>query len=184
MATTYSFDPPHDVVLTNPTDVRIDHESDLTGRIPTMLRATIRVVTERVFHVVDVTDDCRALLERSGVRDGTLVVYTPHTTCAVKINERETCFLEDFRMFMEQLVPPDAYYRHDDFEIRTENLDDPDAEPVNGHAHIKAMLLGASSEHVPVVDGELGLGRWQRIMFIELDQARPRTLHVQLQGWR
>ena len=176
--------PAHDILFSAPAATRVDDHVDLGDRPQALLRATIEVATERVFHVIDVTDECGALLERSGVRDGTLVVYTPHTTCAIKINERETCFLEDFRLFMEQLVPPDAYYRHDDFQIRTENLDDPDAEPVNGHAHIKAMLLGSSSEHVPVVDGELALGRWQRIMFIELDQARPRRLHVQVQGWR
>lgn len=165
-------------------DIEVVGELELSARTPVMVRATISVDTERAFHVLDVTDEASDLVDRSGIRDGTVMVYTPHTTCAVRINERETCFLEDLRLFMEDLVPTDAYYRHDDFQIRTENLDDPDTEPLNGHAHVKAMLLGASSEHVPVVDGELAMGRWQRILFVELDQARPRRVVLQAQGWR
>jgi secondary thiamine-phosphate synthase enzyme len=165
---------------------RLDSEPDLVGATPVIRRRRLSLVTERAFHVTDVTDECAELLAASGMREGTLTVFSEHTTCAVKINERETCFLEDLRLFMEQLVPQAAYYLHDDFEIR-----DPrtlattvEEEPVNGHAHIKQMLLGCSSESVPVVDGRLALGRWQRIMFIELDQSRPRTIRLQVQGWR
>jgi secondary thiamine-phosphate synthase enzyme len=163
-----------------------DTEIELEHLSPVLVRRTIDLVTERSFHVVDVTDECRSLVMDSGISEGALTVYSEHTTCAVKINERETCFLEDLRLFMEKLVPSGAYYRHDDFEIR-----DPETlagtqeeEPINGHSHIKQMLLGCSSETVPVIDGELGLGRWQRIMFIELDQSRSRRIRLQVQGWR
>ncbi len=159
---------------------------ELGSLVPVLVRRTIELVTERSFHVIDVTDEANSLVEDSGVREGSLSVFSEHTTCAVKINERETCFLEDLRLFMEKLVPAGAYYRHDDFEIR-----DPETlagtaeeEPINGHSHIKQMLLGSSSETVPVVGGALGLGRWQRIMFIELDQSRPRRIRLQVQGWR
>jgi secondary thiamine-phosphate synthase enzyme len=160
--------------------------TDLSAREQVLARRTIELQTERAFHVTDVTDHCRQLLAESGVRDGMLSVFSEHTTCAVKINERETCFLEDLRLFMEQLVPAGAYYRHDDLELRDPQTlaGAPEDEPINGHAHIKQMLLGASSESVPVIDGELALGRWQRIMFIELDQARPRSIRLQVQGWR
>jgi secondary thiamine-phosphate synthase enzyme len=171
---------------TSPRALATDEVVEVGDRTAVLMRRTVEVVTERRFHVVDVTDACLALLEASGVREGTLTVYSPHTTCAVKINERETCFLEDLRLFMESLVPADAYYRHDDFEIRDpETLAGrPEDEPRNGHSHIKQMLLGSASETVPVVDGNLALGRWQRIMFIELDQARPRCVRLQVQGWR
>ncbi|MDP8978251.1 MAG: secondary thiamine-phosphate synthase enzyme YjbQ [Actinomycetota bacterium] len=165
---------------------RADVVVELDHLRPVMVRRSIDLWTERAYHVADVTDECADLVTVSGVQQGTLTVFTRHTTCAVKINERETCFLEDFRLFMEKLVPPGAYYRHDDFEIR-----DPrtlagavEDEPVNGHSHIKQMLLGCASEAVPVAAGELVLGRWQRIMFIELDQARPRRIELQVQGWR
>jgi secondary thiamine-phosphate synthase enzyme len=160
--------------------------TDLSRRTPVLARRTIELLTERAFDVTDVTDDCLELLAGSGVQEGTLSVFSEHTTCAVKINERETCFLEDLRLFMEKVVPADAYYRHDDFDLRDpETLaGTPEEEPVNGHAHIKQMLLGASSETVPVVGGRLALGRWQRVMFIELDQSRPRRIQLQVQGWR
>ncbi len=177
-------DAPSDAFCSEPTDIRVEGSIELIERTPILARATIAVETERAFHVLDVTEHARELVEGSGVQEGTVVVYTPHTTCAVKINERETCFLEDFRLFMERLVPSDAYYRHDDYELRTENLEDPESEPVNGHAHIKSMLVGSASEHIPVVNGELAMGHWQRIMFIELDQARPRRVILQVQGWR
>lgn len=154
--------------------------------VPVLVRRTYELVTERAFHVVDVTDGCKELVDASGVQEGLLSVFSPHTTCAVKINERETCFLEDLRLFMETLVPHDAYYRHDDHDLRDpETLaGDPEDEPINGHAHIKQMLLGTASETVPIVGGKLGLGRWQRVMFIELDQSRPRCIELQVQGWR
>jgi secondary thiamine-phosphate synthase enzyme len=159
---------------------------ELGSLAPVFVRRTVDLTTERAFHVVDVTDECLDLVRSSGIQEGTLTVFSEHTTCAVKINERETCFLEDLRLFMEKLVPSGAYYRHDDFEIRDpETLAGaPEDEPINGHSHIKQMLLGASSESVPVVGGELGLGRWQRIMFIELDQSRDRRIRLQVQGWR
>jgi secondary thiamine-phosphate synthase enzyme len=153
---------------------------------PCIARRTIELVTERAFHVTDVTDECLELLSSSGVMEGSLSVYCSHTTCAVKINELETCFLEDLRLFMEKLVPPGAYYRHDDFEMRDPATlaGTPEDEPINGHSHVKQMLLGSASETVPIVAGRLALGRWQRIMFIELDQSRSRRIHIQVQGWR
>ncbi len=165
---------------------RVDSEVDLAGYTPVVARRSLSLRTERAFHVTDVTDECLDLLAASGVREGVLSVYTPHTTCAVKINERETCFLEDLRLFLEQLVPSSAYYLHDDLSIRDPRTlaGTPEEEPINGHSHIKQMLIGCSSETVPIVDGRLTLGRWQRVMFIELDQARPRTISLQVQGWR
>jgi secondary thiamine-phosphate synthase enzyme len=166
--------------------VEADTVLELGHLVPVVARRTIQLVTERAFHVTDVTDDCLAMLADSGVQEGILSVYCEHTTCAVKINERETCFLEDLRLFMEKLVPAVNYYRHDDFEIRDPATlaGRPEDEPINGHAHIKQMLLGCASETVPVVGGRLALGRWQRVMFIELDQSRPRAIKLQVQGWR
>ena len=162
-----------------------DEVLELSDLRPVMARRTLGLVTERLFDVVDVTDPCAELIADSGIREGTLTVFSRHTTCAVRINERETCFLEDLRLFMRSLVPEGSYYRHDDFEIR-----DPDTlacpaedEPINGHSHIKHMLMGAASETVPISGGSMDLGQWQRIMFIELDQSRSRKVCLQVQGW-
>jgi secondary thiamine-phosphate synthase enzyme len=166
--------------------VESDSLVELSDLTPAVGRRSVKLVTERAFHVVDVTEDCFAFAGDVGIKEGVLSIYSPHTTCAVRINELETCFLEDLRLCMEGLVPQAAYYRHDDFEIRDpETLaGSADEEPLNGHSHVKHMLMGGSSETVPISDGALSLGRWQRVMFIELDQARPRTVNLQVQGWR
>ena len=120
----------------------------------------------------DFTDMVRAVVKRSGVRHGQVTVYTPHTTTTVVINESETGFLNDFRKLIGEMVPDDVYYEHDDHDVRTENLQED--EFVNGHAHCRQLLVGQPSITVPIVDGEVLLGQWQRVLFAELDQARER----------
>ncbi len=107
-------------------------------------------------------------------------MHTPHTTTSVVLNESETGFLNDYRRAIEGLVPVEAYYEHDDHEVRTENLQED--EYINGHAHCRQMLVGSASVTVPVVDGELLVGQWQRVLFVELDQARARRVVIHSQG--
>jgi secondary thiamine-phosphate synthase enzyme len=138
--------------------------------------------TEGCGQFLDVTDDLREVVAESGVRDGMALVYSPHTTCAVLINERESGFVHDFTSLMESLVPLDGAYRHDDLEARTENLEDDPHDIPNGWAHCRQALLGSASQTVPIVNGELLLGRWQRVFFLELDRARDRRVLMQVMG--
>jgi secondary thiamine-phosphate synthase enzyme len=131
---------------------------------------------------LDVTDDVLDVVARSGVRNGMALVYSPHTTCSVLINERESGFLEDFARLMDSLVPVDGQYRHDDLESRTENLEDDPHDIPNGWAHCRQSLLGVASQAIPVVEGQLMLGRWQRVFFVELDRARDRRVLIQVMG--
>ena len=131
---------------------------------------------------VDMTEDVKELVARSDVRNGMALVYSPHTTCAVLINERETGFIEDFGGIMENLVPLKGIYRHDDLESRTENLGDDPHDIPNGHAHCRQALLGSASQAIPIVEGELQLGRWQRVFFLELDRSRDRRVLIQVMG--
>jgi secondary thiamine-phosphate synthase enzyme len=133
-------------------------------------------------HFVDVTDDVLDLVSRSEVQNGMALVYSPHTTCAILINERETGFIRDFGTLIESLVPQDGPYCHDDLEARTENLDDDPHDVPNGHAHCRHALLGSASQAIPIVQGELQLGRWQRVFFLELDRARDRRVLIQVMG--
>ncbi len=128
----------------------------------------------------DLTEDARDVTVRSGVRHGQLTVYSPHTTTSIVVNESETGFLNDFRRLIAALVPEDTYYEHDDHDLRTENLQED--EFINGHAHVRQLLTGGTSVTIPVVDGELLLGAWQRILFAELDQARDRRVVFHVQG--
>lgn len=128
----------------------------------------------------DVTELVREVTERSGVRHGQVTVYSPHTTTTLVINESETGFLNDFRRIAEELVPADRYYEHDDHDLRTENLQED--EFINGHAHVRQMMVGTASVTIPVVEGEVLLGQFQRVLFGELDQARDRRVFIHAQG--
>ena len=132
--------------------------------------------------VTDITDEVQAAVRQSGIVEGIACVYSPHTTCCVRVNEFEDGFLEDFTGLLRKLVPHDTYYAHDDWDRRTENICPEDMEIGNGHAHCMAMLLGTAGESVPVREGELQLGTWQRVLFIELDRERDRRWLVQVVG--
>ena len=133
--------------------------------------------------LIDVTQDVRGAVDKSGVQNGVAVVYTPHTTCTVLINERESGFFEDFSERLEELVPKEGpYYRHDDLSIRTEGLEDDPHDVPNGHSHVRAALLSSSSQAIPIVDGDLLLGRYQKVFFCELDRSRPRKVFIQVIG--
>jgi secondary thiamine-phosphate synthase enzyme len=132
--------------------------------------------------VTDITEDVQTAVRESGIQEGIACVYSPHTTCCVRVNEFETGFLQDFAELLRRLVPTESYYAHDDFDRRTENICPEDMEQGNGHSHCMAMLLGTAGESVPVREGELQLGTWQRVLFIELDRERDRRWLVQVVG--
>jgi secondary thiamine-phosphate synthase enzyme len=133
--------------------------------------------------MIDVTQDVRGAVDKSGVQNGVAVVYTPHTTCTILINERESGFMRDFQDTLESLIPSEGpYYRHDDLSIRTEGLDDDPHEYPNGHSHCRAALIGVASQSIPIVEGNLLLGRYQSVFFCELDRAKPRKVFIQVMG--
>lgn len=133
--------------------------------------------------LIELTEDVHSAVEKSGVTNGMALIYSPHTTCAVLINERESGFMEDFRETLDGLIPAEGpYYRHDDMSIRTEGLEDDPHEYPNGHSHVRAALMGSSSQTIPIVDGKLLLGRYQSVFFMELDRAKPRKVFIQVMG--
>jgi secondary thiamine-phosphate synthase enzyme len=88
--------------------------------------------------------------------------------------------VNDYRRIIEGMVPADGYYEHDDHELRTENLQED--EYINGHSHVRQMLVGSASVTIPVVEGQVMLGTWQKVLYLELDQARDRRVIVHAQG--
>ena len=138
--------------------------------------------TSRCMEFVDVTDDVVSTIDRSGIANGMALVYSPHTTCSIVINERETGSIRDFGDLVQSLVPENQPYRHDDLTLRTENLEDDDHDVPNGHAHCKQGLIASASQAIPIVDGKLQLGRWQRVFLLELDRARERRVLIQVLG--
>src|SRR5450759_3265958 len=121
--------------------------------------------------LVDITDRVAEQVRASGLQDGIVTVFSRHTTAAIRIQENEPLLLEDLQVFLERLAPASAHYRHNDFRIRTHHMHD-DESP-NGNSHCLQFLLG-TSETVPVMEGELLLGTWQRLFLVELYGPRPR----------
>ena len=141
----------------------------------------VSLFTTRAPGFFDITDEVRAAVTDTGVEDGIVVVYSRHTTAAIKINEHEPLLLEDMERFLARVAPANDEYRHNDFHIRTLNMT-LDEQP-NGHAHCQHLLL-SSSESIPIVDGGLGLGTWQRVFLVELDRPRQREVLIKVIGSR
>jgi secondary thiamine-phosphate synthase enzyme len=140
------------------------------------------VRTASGLEVRDITDDVADAVAESGVTEGIACVYSPHTTCCIRVNEFDEHLVEQFTGLLAKIVPSDTYYAHDDWDRRTENICPEDQDFGNGHSHCMAMLLGAAGESIPIRDGELQLGTFQRVMFIELDRERDRRWIVQVVG--
>ena len=140
---------------------------------------TLRVATSSAPQFVDITDRVCAVVQEAGVLAGLVAVYSRHTTAAITINESEPLLLEDIARLLERVAPQGDDYRHNDFSVRTVNMIEDEAP--NGHAHCRHLLLGAS-ETIPIVDGRVALGRWQRVFLVELDQPRTRDVLVQVLG--
>lgn len=126
------------------------------------------VRTDRRTEFVDITARVRGAVHRSGVREGICVVYCPHTTAAITIQENaDPDVVHDMLLWLNQHLPKDVPgFRH--------------AEG-NSDSHLKSSLIGSSAT-VIVRGGELVLGTWQGVFFCEFDGPRQRTIHVQTLG--
>ncbi len=127
---------------------------------------------------MDITDQVQDVIDRSGVREGQVTVYVPHTTMGVTINHNEPLLLQDFMRVLYKAAPVDDQYTHDLFELRRPGGSDGRS---NGHSHCKAMLLG-SSVVVPIEKGKLLITERQNIFAVEFDGSRKRDVVVQVLG--
>jgi len=128
----------------------------------------LTVKTQSQTELVDITTDVSQLVRESGIQTGLCLLYVPHTTAAVTINESaDPSVKSDILMILNQIVPWEAKYRHMEG---------------NSPAHVKSTMVGAS-EFVAVENQALVLGTWQGIFFCEFDGPRTRKIHVRfLQG--
>lgn len=123
----------------------------------------LTVKTHSRTEMIDITDDVQGALRESGLRDGFCMVFVPHTTAAVTINENaDPTVKDDMLKVINKIIPWDDGYRH---------LEG------NSAAHIKSTLVGAS-ELVAVAGGKLQLGTWQGLFFCEFDGPRRRKVHL------
>jgi len=129
-----------------------------------MPELTIR--TRKTQEMLDITSQVAEMVRRSGVANGLCLVYVPHATAAIVINENaDPNVCQDILDALGRVVP-EGVWRHD----RVDN---------NAAAHIKATILGPS-QAVPVREGGLRLGTWQSVMLVELDGPRDRTVIVEV----
>jgi secondary thiamine-phosphate synthase enzyme len=121
--------------------------------------------------VIDVTSHISEKVIVSEIKEGRVHLFVPGSTAAITTIEYEHGAVDDLKEAIEHLAPEDKYYRHN------ERWGDG-----NGHAHVRAALLGPSLS-VPVIDGQLALGTWQQIVFIDFDtRPRQRRIIVQVYG--
>jgi secondary thiamine-phosphate synthase enzyme len=134
--------------------------------------------TKKQFEIIDITQQIKTAVLESGVKNGQIVIFCPHTTASIKINHNEPLLLQDIFKTLYELVPVDKSYAHDLFEVRQNVAPN---ERSNGHAHVKAFLMG-SSENLIIENSTLLLGKKQSVFFVELDGARNREAYLNLVG--
>lgn len=129
---------------------------------------TIDVKTHRRNEMIDITSEVAAAITKCGIESGTVIVFCPHTTAGITINENaDPDVPHDILLTLEALIPQHRNgYRHCEG---------------NSDAHVKSSLVGAS-EQIMVDNGRLKLGTWQAIFFCEFDGPRSRSVHIQISG--
>jgi secondary thiamine-phosphate synthase enzyme len=144
----------------------------------------LKYKTKKFMEFIDITPDVEKLVLDKNFKNGFLTIFCKHTTAAIRINEKEKGIYKDFEKFALKLLHPKKYYHHNDLSIRTENLVcEPGASDcLNGHSHCLHLLMGATSESIPVVDGKMVFGPFQRIFLIELDCSRNRQVLIHMMG--
>lgn len=124
-----------------------------------------KIKTTQHTQMLDITDRVQKLVSESGIREGVCLVFVPHTTAAVTINENADPDVQtDFMKEINKIVPWEDGYQHMEG---------------NSAAHLKASLMGFS-EHIIIHGGRLLLGTWQGLYFLEYDGARTRTVYVKM----
>lgn len=128
---------------------------------------TVQTKEKREF--LNITPNLKAAVEKSGIRDGIILVSSLHSNAALFINDDEPGLLKDISEWADRLAPFGSTYQHS-----------PRAES-NAGAHLQSLLLNHQA-FVPVADGKLELGPWQNVIYAELDGQRPKRILIKILG--
>ncbi|MBA13558.1 MAG: secondary thiamine-phosphate synthase enzyme [Chloroflexi bacterium] len=144
----------------------------------------IQIPTSKSPDFIDITDNVLNCITDSEISNGIVLVFSKHTTAAISIQENEPLLLDDFKNLLENFSSERDHYNHNDFDVRTVHMHEDECP--NGHSHCQHLLLG-SSESIPLINGDIALGEWQRLFMVELDsqkaaQVSYRALIVQIMG--
>ena len=142
-----------------------------------LIRAkTLTIETEKKIQLFDLTPEVKSFLAEAGIWNGMGTISTLHTTTSIFFTETQEALWDDIEAFLRQVVQESAGYKHNDPRFS-------DCERKNATAHLQAMLLGGSLA-LQIEEGQLVLGKYQRIIFAELDGPRPRSIRIQCLGER
>jgi secondary thiamine-phosphate synthase enzyme len=133
-------------------------------------RGTIELKTQRNFQYINITDKVQDIVNKSKIKEGIVFVNCAHNTATVILQEADSSIHEDTKEIIEELIPFDRNYRHS-YEGN-----------VNAASHVKNQILGNSNLTIPVNDGELFLGTWQQVFFLELLEPRMRKVIITIIG--
>ncbi len=126
----------------------------------------LKLNTNKNFEIIDITSSINELID---IEEGIISIFSRHSTSAIVVNENESGLLKDFELTLDNLIADDFSYNHD----RIDN---------NAKSHLKSFLL-SSSECLPIKNGNLELGTWQSVFFVELDgPRRNRTITLTMVG--
>jgi len=134
----------------------------------------LRFSTQKRIEILDITGEVQRIVEESGIKNGLVNLWVPHSTAAIAVNEHDTDLWEDIVNVLQKLAPLKGDYRHN-AKYRWS------AGEQNAHAHILNCLI-KSGVSIPLENGRMHLGTWQSILFIEMDGSRSRRVHVQVMG--
>lgn len=138
----------------------------------------IKLKSTKSIEFINITQSVEDVFHKSGIMNGQVLIFSPHTTAGLALNDSEPMLIQDFTRTLNRLIPVDERFDHDLFELSKSNKSDGRS---NGHSHCKNIIL-VNSEVIPVLNGEMQLGGKQSIFFIELDGARERDFIVQITG--
>ena len=142
------------------------------------MKKIIKIKTDKLF--TDVTEEVAKYAKNWG-ESGIVNIFSKHTTFCIWCTENEILHKVDVRFFLDKVAPrwkspegdhQNVKYLHDLISLRDEA---PEDERINGHSHIRSLFFN-SSETVPVEDGKLILGKWKKILGVELDPSRNREI--------
>lgn len=133
-----------------------------------------KVQSDRREELYNLTQMVRDFVRSSGIRAGSLIVSSLHTTSAILINEWQEALVHDVKAYLANLINKDGYYRHNDPAWS-------DCDRHNADSHLRTLMLGMTIT-LQIADGDLVLGEWQSIIMAELDGPRERTIRLQAMG--
>jgi secondary thiamine-phosphate synthase enzyme len=139
-----------------------------------MFHRVLDWITSERMQLINITDRINEIVRKSGIREGIVHLQSLHTTTAVFLNEWQDALVHDVKIFFEEAVAGEAYWRHNDPEHS-------DCERRNADSHLRGMMMGQTLS-LQVRNSAVLLGTWQSIILAEFDGPRSRSMSVQVSG--